>query len=263
MDITPYYDRTSNKTIDGEVYTLHKFCSKVLSEKCREFYQSIDKAGFYLCPFGYNTYATNFSIANNILYTSLLIGNMYDKKKLKKRAEEKNKFSEDEIIRLIGIFEQLYKRAKASEINTEYESTLIRDIFHEVRRLSRDINSQSMELVKKIGTNDEKISPIVDNILATMQLVSIRLDSYELYKNPGAITSATQPNIVIYRKFDKARFILAAQAKSKKLNLNFNNQSHFAISGYEIFDLLPYILLDNAIKYSVKNQDIDVYFDEK
>ncbi len=119
-----------------------------------------------------------------------------------------------------------------------------------------------MELLKSFR-DDEKISPIVDNILATLQLVSIRVDSYELYKNPRAITSATQPNIIIYRKFDKARFILTAQAKAKKISINFNNQSYFLINGYEIFDLLPYILLDNAIKYSVKKQDVDVYFDDK
>jgi signal transduction histidine kinase len=120
-----------------------------------------------------------------------------------------------------------------------------------------------MELLKSVRNVDESKSPLIDNILATLQLISIRIDSYELYKNPSTITSATQPNISIYKKFDKARFILHSQAKAKKVNIDFHNSSYFSISGYEIFDLLPYILFDNAIKYSFKNQDIDVYFDDK
>jgi light-regulated signal transduction histidine kinase (bacteriophytochrome) len=260
MQIVPYFDLATEKINDGEVYTSHKFCSKELSEKCRSFYKAIDGPGFYTCPFGYTTFATNFGLANKILYTSLLVQSNYDKKKLKARGEEKNKFQLDEITRLIGIYEQLSKRTKSSEEDSAYATSLIRDVFHEVRRLSRDISSQSMELVKRFK-DDEKAAAKLDTTLATLQLLSIRVDSYELYKNPGAITSATQPNIAIYKKFDKARFILASQAKAKKVNINFINQSHFSINGYEIFDLLPYVILDNAVKYSAKKQDVDVYFD--
>lgn len=262
MQIIPYFDLQAEKITDGEVYTSHKFCTKELSSKCQAFYSTIDKPGFYTCPFGYTTFTSNFSITNGIFYTSLLVQGYYDKKKLKARQEEKNKFTVEEITRLVGIFEQLTKRAKNFEADSEYEAMLVRGVFHEVRRLSRDINSQSAELIKNFQ-GDETISPIVDNILASLQLLSIRVDSYELYKNPGAITSATQPNITIYKKFDKARYILNAQAKAKKINLKFNNQSYFVINGYEIFDLLPYILLDNAIKYSLKKQDVEIYFDDK
>lgn len=262
MQPFPHFDKGSEKIISGEVYTPHKFCTKELSNKCKVFYKKIDKPGFYTCPFGYTTYATNLSIANKFLYTSLLVNRHYDKKKLKIRQQRKNKFSIDEITRLIGIFEQLNKTARKAENRSKYEATLISGVFHEVRRLSRDINSQSMELIKRLR-DDESTSTIVDNILATLQLLSIRVDSYELYSNPQAITSATQPNIIIYKKFDKAKFILTSQARAKRININFQNQSHFSISGYEIFDLLPYCLLDNAIKYSPKKQDVEVYFDNK
>lgn len=262
MQPFPHFDKDSEKIISGEVYTPHKFCTKEISNKCKAFYKEIKKPGLYVCPFGYTTYATNLSIANNFFYTSLLVKGHHDKKKLKSRQQRKNKFSADEITRLIGIFEQLNKTTRKAVNRSMYEASLISSVFHEVRRLSRDINSQSMELIKRLR-DDVSTSAIVDNILATLQLLSIRVDSYELYNNPQAITSATQPNIIIYKKFDKAKFILTSQAKSKRININFQNESHFSISGYEIFDLLPYSLLDNAIKYSPKKQDIEVYYDNK
>lgn len=262
MHILPYYDNEGKSLSEGDVYTLHTFCSKKFSDQCKNYYQGITEPGFYTCPFGYTTFASSYSLFNQIYYTSLLVQGKYDKKKLKIRNEQKNKFSIEELSRLMGLFEAQLRRTQIKEETAEDETNLIRGILHEVRRLSREISSQRTELKSKVGCGDEKISALVDNIYATSQLISIRIDSYELYKNPSTITSGKQPNIPVYKKFDKARFIINAQANNKKININFIGEAYFTIDGYEIFDLLPYILLDNAVKYTRNGMDIDVIFNE-
>lgn len=263
MYIVPYFDNNKEKIEEGDVYTSHTYCQKnSKTDRCRNFYKMITEPGFYTCPNGYTTFVSSIGLANNIFYTSLLIQGSYDKKKLKGRSDNKNKFSKDEISRLLGLFEAQQRQTQNTEKTVEDEANLIRGILHEVRRLSREINSQRTELLRNVINEDEKVSALVDNIYATSQLISIRIDSYELYKNPSAITSAIQSRIPVYKRFDKARFIIGAQAKAKKININFSGESHFTIEGFEIFDLLPYIILDNAVKYTQCGMEVNVIFDD-
>jgi signal transduction histidine kinase len=246
---------------EGDIYTLHSFCGKRFSDKCKNFYKNISEPGTYICPYGFSTYVTSFGLSEGLIFTSLLIQGRYDKKKLKIHRELKNKFSEDEISRLLGLFDAQQKRSKNLEIATDDETTLIRGILHEVRRLSREIESQRCEL-RNYQVPNKKTTAIIENIYATTQLISTRIDTYELYKNPSAITKATQPCIDIYKKFDKARFIIDAQANNKDIKLSFSGEFHLFFEGYEIFNLLPYILLDNAVKYTRPGMEINVNFDE-
>lgn len=261
MYIVPSFDIVSGKIRDGEVYTFHSYCKRK-DQKCFNFYRSITSPGIYVCPGGYVAYATKYSLQNNIIYTSLLVSGWFDNKKIRFREERKNKFTEDEMVRLIGIYEMLFSRAKNSEADAEEEKSLVHGILHEVRRLNRDIDAHGTALMKNVQLESSGIKDIAENIFATIKLISIRIDSYELFKNPSTITSGRQPNIAVYKKFDKARYILGAQYRKKKIRINFNNESYFSIDGYEIFDLLPYIILDNAVKFSLSDQIIDVTFND-
>ena len=46
-------------------------------------------------------------------------------------------------------------------------------------------------------------------------------------------------------------------------NINILNANReWDIKAYECIELLPYILLDNAIKYAPRNTDINIYIEE-
>ena len=78
--------------------------------------------------------------------------------------------------------------------------------------------------------------------------------------NLGAITKAVQPSISIYRKFDKARYIIDSRAIKNNTPIRFSGSCYLTIEGYEVFDLLPFILLENAVKYTQSGMEIVVIF---
>lgn len=259
-ELFPYFDLMRQEIMPGEVYTPHPFCVKNFGVKCKDFYNSIMNPGEFICPFGFSTFVTPSCITNKKIYSSLLIQGKYDKKKIKQHKEQKNKFFEEELIRLVGICEADQRKLTTLESSTITETSLIRGILHEVRRLSREIESQRDELISHYLAGNVKATAIIENIYATTQLISKRIDSYELFKNPSAITRAFQPNINIYRKFDKARFVIDTQSIKRNIPIHFVGECHLAIEGYEIFDLLPYIFFDNAVKYTRPGMEVTVKF---
>jgi signal transduction histidine kinase len=258
----PFFDRENTAINDGQVFTYHDFCKNHFGKKCINHYQRVTEPGFQECPYGFFTYATRYSLGQEKIYGSLVLVGRRNRK-LKARGILKNRFHEEELVRLVSIAEQTNKRLADLSESIDQESEIIRSVFHEIRRFSRDLDDAGTFFQKFSIHADETDKYIIDNILHTIKLISIRIDSYELLKNPETITSGRVPNIKVYKKFDKSRYILTSKAREKNIYINFHNESHFSIDGFEVFDLLPYILLDNAVKYSPPARNIDVdFFDD-
>jgi len=49
--------------------------------------------------------------------------------------------------------------------------------------------------------------------------------------------------------------------KKKKINFNVQGSSYDSIDAYPVLELLPYLLLENALKYSPEQNEIGVTFD--
>jgi len=263
MDFIPVFDTKKLKLNEGEAFTMNDYCSKKMNQKCRFFYSNIKEPGFYTCPHGFHSYASKYSLENNQIYTSLYIKKLANNK-LKKKGWVKNVFKEEEIIRLIGLFEQQEKIMLSIKTESANEIELIGSMFHEIRKLSRNINEAGTVIQKTIlHDNDKFIVNLLDDIVQLISMIMIRVNSYELIKNPGAITSAMQPGIQVYKKFDKNRYFFKQPCKNKGIGIEFINNCYITIDGYEIFDILPYILLDNAVKYSPNNNDIIVNYNDQ
>ena len=263
MNILPYYDLENKKLIDGEVFENNTFCKKNIKNKCLNFYKNINKPGLYTCPYGFTCISTKRSIAENFVYTSLVVKEKNNnQKKLLGKSSLTRSFTRDEILRLIGMFEISYNINQKENKEIKDEESIVHGIFHEIRTLSREIDSHAVYLQQFSSRDNEIISKLLDTIERTIKLMSIRIDSYELMKNPSNITRAKQPDLPVYKKFDKSRYILNSRAKEKNCYIKFTNESYFTIDGYEIFDLLPFILLDNAVKYSKRSTTIEVIFDD-
>lgn len=259
MSFLPTFIIETNKLSEGSVYSLNPYCKKKFGSSCINFYKKIEKPGIYVCPYGFNICLTPFGKERGFIYNSILINLEYSKKKVKMKTP-KNIFQKSEFQQLVALFEQQQKKIELNIENEKNESTIIREIIHEIRKLSRDLNEQGANLAK-LKNEKSAINNLTDNILATIQLISIRIDSYEFQKNPETILSAKQ-RIKIYKKFDKSRFILNQHAKKNRTNIIFHGESYTRIDGYQIFELLPYILLDNAVKYSPKKQNVEVTFND-
>lgn len=146
--------------------------------------------------------------------------------------------------------------AQAIEIRDILDSTL-----HEVRRFSAQLSGLSERLSKDFSDSDIK-SQTAQTIFHIAQMISSRLAFTDIQLNPTAISSQTPIRSGIYKKFDKTRRVLMEEARRKKVQVKLTGKSTTEIEALPTFELVPFVLIENAIKYSPSNQEVTVTFDE-
>lgn len=136
---------------------------------------------------------------------------------------------------------------------------------HEIRQLNRDIKAQAEEMTANLhkGNLDGNFLDYrAQNIYGASSLISIRLNSYDFHVNPSTLATDKKVKIPIFKKFEKTKHCLQVESGRKKVNIKFDGQSFHSIDGYDVFELLPFVLLENAIKYSPPGENIAVSFTE-
>ena len=83
----------------------------------------------------------------------------------------------------------------------------------------------------------------------------------DYFVNP-ALALAPDRDVQVHNKFFKARESLRARAARKGIQLRLLGQSNAQVEGRRIFEVIPFILLENAIKYSPENLPVDIVFQE-
>ncbi len=145
--------------------------------------------------------------------------------------------------------------AEAQNIKEILNSTL-----HEVRRFSAQLTKFSERLSRETE-GQPQINNTVQSVFYTAGMISSRLAYTDIELNPRAIESQTVVRSGIYKKFDKANRLLAEEARQKGVSVRLVGESRIEIDALPVFELLPFVLLDNAIKYSPRDQSITVCFE--
>lgn len=131
---------------------------------------------------------------------------------------------------------------------------------HEVR----DINSDIYNIAYALNTANDGNSNIQNDILrivALSETLKIRIDFLDALTNP-VIASARGGQIPIYRNFDRMRRSLKVSADSKNLTIIMKGQSQGRIHAIKLFDVIPYLVIQNSIKYSPENETIIIDIQE-
>jgi len=133
---------------------------------------------------------------------------------------------------------------------------------HEIRKLNLQIKSQAEELITKLNNLDvpHDARYQIQSIFGTSTLISTRLDAYDLHVNPDAFLAEKRKKISVYGKFEKARHCLSMLAQRSQVPIKCVGQTGLSIKGLQIFEILPFILLENAIKYSPADHPVEVVF---
>lgn len=144
-------------------------------------------------------------------------------------------------------------------------SQVLEGTLHEVRRFTGEIAAHSEQLNKILSgviTSQMPISEIANTIFFTSGMLSARLAFADLELNPASVAIQSRINSIIYKKFEKARHILAMKARAKNINIKFQGNSFYSQDVLQAFELMPFVLFENAIKYSPPNEEVLVTFED-
>lgn len=284
LNVCPFTikENATRSAIDGTAFYLPQFCVNNV-KKCKSFYKKVFKAkqiGLQQCP---NGFMIDGRLINGqfILIVGLNIITLSDRKKLKRNIK-KNEFipaiTQNQYTAMITKFEKKAKMTideslinELNELKEELkhsvdQNELVNNSFHELRHLNSQLKTQS-ELLKHYNNINEHIGSIGWRIFSTSQLISVRLDTFDLFSNKDFAVVDNKIPTPVFKKFEKAYHCLKTGKEIPQINLI--KSSYAKVDLTRIFELLPFILIENAIKYSFKGfcsdteiKDINIYFHE-
>lgn len=145
----------------------------------------------------------------------------------------------------------------------EHLNLVVEGLMHEARRFSGELSAGAEELSRHLnGAADARAKDLAETVFYTTGLLSSRMAFADFELNPQVMSRQIKLRTGIYKKFDKARHILSKRAKTKNIEIQFVGKSQLEVDAYQAFELVPFVLLENAIKYSPPKQDVTITFDE-
>ena len=266
----------NSELIDGSLYCIPPFCKRNCNSiLCKKFYKDIIKnSGGNTCPDGFGA---EYILVDGrpIIFTGLNVESKTNKKDVLKRLP-KNAFYP----RLpIEIYEKL--KAECIQNIQENESTsiiereedaikqqkeIIGNTIHDIRKLSVQLQDTSAKIIEELNSinSSYNLNELCTNLYALTNLLSIHLDTFDLEANPdlNLNLSNDKTKIPIYKKVEKVYKCLRSKADTKGIRINLLGQSYGLFTANTIIEIGIFILVDNAIKYSFPQSNIEISFDE-
>lgn len=136
-------------------------------------------------------------------------------------------------------------------------SDILQNLMHDIRHLTHLIVS-NIELLQKQTSRQSETMPFITTAFYSAEMLSARLALVDAQLNPERFYAQDPVTARVYAKFDKAAKILRVKARQSKLEFKLDGKTEFTWEVYPIFDLLPFVILDNAIKYSPKSYPVTI-----
>ncbi len=263
----PQISDVHSPPIDGTLYGVPERCRDRFGPKCTMHYKQVEtELGFKTCPCGLVSLGQRTESEIGIV-TALHVPGLVDKDRMKGR------FRNDIIPRipkplLIESLQSLKARDE-EEACAKMSKELLGDTLHEMREHNKQLKCKADGLLFEIGRRIQDrydkatLVEMVTNIINTGQLISTTLNFYDNELNPELLNAEQNLETVgIYKKFEKAMHCLDSKAQDRHVRVKLEGRSVGTRRVWSTFDLVPHVLLDNAIKYSPKDEVVYVKFDE-
>lgn len=228
--------------------------AELLSKSQQSFYSQC-KPGWQRCPLGYQVYCAIDELGRKLVIPGIFVPNETAPKR--KFPNYPLKFSKAEI-------EEFAKSHLNIASNVrEQRDTEFKNLTHDLRLISTEIYHNALDLRERIsnyaGRDEDKAQ--IELIINAQQMMSMRLDIID-YDN-GLSSTRPKENISPYRKVDKVVRCFNGKLQAKKMNCSIEGRNNEFIFGPPIFEIVPFVIMENALKYAPYNSEVVVRFQEE
>lgn len=255
------YDQTS-KTLTTSNTTIPTICRNYICDihkKCQKFYEenrnNLDAKGkLKKCPYGYYCY-----FGERDIYSSIIIEKQNDsdiRRKLKEKNDNINNyniFKEEQIKSIIEDIEELKKIIEEKD----NEIKILSDCTHDLRNIGTYFNSLENQMKTKYPELYEEDNDF-KAMLCMYEMMNYRL-SYISKINEADYKIKTMK---LHPILEKLRIILSYKARNKDITIKLDSNEDY-IKGFDNLYLAFFIVIENAIKHSPPEKEIDIYFSSK
>lgn len=268
--------KTEDKIEDGTFIQALDYCKKHCnSGACKKFYQELSPEQyntFLSCPHGMSVFYSH-SKGKTHCFTSMRGKGTYKKDKANQISNDKNKeiaynpvLESERLFQLISFSTQM----EEADLILEEKRASIDSISHEVKKLNAQIKARSDVILQSYA--DDSIDHLgkedIDNLIEKTKtiyvcssMVNTRFSLFDYEKNPQVLSQGAVTDCNIYKKFDKMRIIFS-NYMGKRVPIYLNGSTYRRFWAYPMFEMIPLLLVDNAVKYSYINNPVDITFTE-
>ncbi|HEV7335358.1 MAG TPA: HAMP domain-containing sensor histidine kinase [Bosea sp. (in: a-proteobacteria)] len=142
------------------------------------------------------------------------------------------------------------------EVRKRTESELTA-LVHDLRHLSGSIYHSAVEAERFNSERDwSKTAEGIRTIIASQTMLRVRID-YLDFANAVQRFDETE-KIPVFSRVDKVIRCFRASAKHKSIDIHLGGESYRLAVGPNILDIVPYTLIENAIKYAPRGSRVSV-----
>lgn len=212
-------------------------------------YLKIDKMGWSTSEFGYMTL-----VQVDCQGTKYIIPGLY----LEDGGQPSKKFhgykplvSKSQVEQYLKYhFERLANIREASEGD-------LTALVHDLRHLSSSIYHSAIEAERAAKENSlSETRDLIKTVIASQTMLKVRIDYLDFSNSVDRFDEIEK--IPVYSRVDKVIRCFKPDARHKNVEINLSGNSYRLAKGPNILDIVPYTLIENAIKYSPKNSVITV-----
>jgi len=148
--------------------------------------------------------------------------------------------------------------------HTDYKQ-LLSFIMHDLRHINAMIRDSSRVLSVATRGNrldDASIRHHAAVVFEQAAVLSSWLAIADMYIDPDRFTKEPMVRVSLHEIFYKACVNFKRLAGKKYIRILLEGKGKFYLTAHPVIDIMPYLLLDNAVKYSPNSSDITVTLDE-
>ena len=130
-------------------------------------------------------------------------------------------------------------------------------LVHDLRRLSASIYHAAIEARAYADQGDLGRTRVrIENCIAAQGMLTLRTDALDLMDSTEDLS--VKELVQVYKKVDKVVRCFKPLSERKNIHLDIDGESYSSSLGPNVFEIVPYVIIDNAKKYSPHYGSVEV-----